>query len=1031
MPLTLDQTWGVLLLLTLCPTLGALPLVGWIVQGLTGINLRQVGTGNVSVSAAFYHGGKWVGGLSALAEALKGVAVVLLTRQFFPAGSPWELLSLAALVMGRYWVGGGAGTTNAMWGAMAYDPISFALTWFLSFMGWLIVRDRQQGKYLILVIYPLTVVALPQGSTTHFGMAVMLCGLLGFIYQKVPDDLELSEAGAKKESRGMFRFFRGDRAVKSLDDDLQESMVGGKAATLSQLRRRGYPVPPGWVLHPGDDPMLLAAYWSGRDDEGPNDGSVGCMIKSAIGPDIKQDFDPPLIARSSAVGEDGDRASAAGMYESIGNIRSSEQLVNAIAQVFDSYDAPAARQYRQDLTLEDAPMAVLVQPQIEGVFSGVAFSRDPVHRCGDGVVVEALPGDASKVVSGRITPEAYRVQVSDDSLSTWRQSWGLTTEQGNNGNEKTGKSSSPTFQLNLNRSNTITTPIETVTGAGNVPLWLVQEVACLARDIEQRFGGIPQDMEWTFDGSRLWVLQARSVTTLLPIWTRKIAAEVIPGTIRPLTWSINRPLTCGVWGDLFQVVIGDTPDIDYLETATLHHSRAYFNVTLLGELFGRAGLPPDSLTFLTQGGKPGKVPVLAMVRAVPGLLRLIGRERALIKNFLNDDRHYFSPALSDLRSHPVLNQDPANPKLTVPQIIKRIKTILELLEKATYYSILAPLSVAVRQKISRVSSVQLDTSDTPEIASAKYLETLGMRINQQLQGDASESLDHIDSIEKLFDVLGETPTGKDLIKDFDQFLTRYGYLSDVGTDIAVPTWVEDPSAPQSALLNFARNPVSKASESSKKAPKSLQNRVQLRGRVTVVYSQLLAELRWHFVAIARQWHHQNFINNPDDIFMLTWDEVQAISNNSPQQPKDLKQHISDRHGAFNQDCQHSAAPLVYGNTAPPYLAEQPVDGSQLTGIGSSAGTVQGEVLILDKLRGTVTINRDTILVVPYTDSAWAPLLAQAGGLVCEVGGQLSHGAIVAREYGIPSVMNVSDATRRLRTGQRVKIDGDRGTVEPL
>ena len=292
----------------------------------------------------------------------------------------------------------------------------------------------------------------------------------------------------------------------------------------------------------------------------------------------------------------------------------------------------------------------------------------------------------------------------------------------------------------------------------------------------------------------------------------------------------------------------------------------------------------------------------------------------------------------------------------------------------------------------------------------------------------------LDTIETLFEQLADTPTGKKLIQEFEQFLCRYGYLSDVGTDIAVPTWIEDPSAPHSALLNFVRHPVTAKNEPGKKAPKSLQKRVQLRGRVTAVYSQLLAELRWHFMAIAHQWHHQDLLENADDIFMLTWDEVQAIAQDSPGQPSDLKGYIRDRHRNFDQDCQHSVAPLVYGNTAPPYAnpsASLATTGNQLLGIGSSTGIVQGKVLILDKLRGTATINRDTILVVPYTDSAWAPLLAQAGGLVCEVGGQLSHGAIVAREYGIPSVMNVAEATRRLRTGQRVQLDGDRGVIELL
>jgi pyruvate,water dikinase len=83
------------------------------------------------------------------------------------------------------------------------------------------------------------------------------------------------------------------------------------------------------------------------------------------------------------------------------------------------------------------------------------------------------------------------------------------------------------------------------------------------------------------------------------------------------------------------------------------------------------------------------------------------------------------------------------------------------------------------------------------------------------------------------------------------------------------------------------------------------------------------------------------------------------------------------------------------------------------------------------LQAVTHIDRQTILVVPYTDSGWAPLLARAGGLIAEVGGRLSHGAIVAREYGIPAVMDIQNATQLLRDGQRVRIDGQRGIVEIL
>ncbi len=177
-----------------------------------------------------------------------------------------------------------------------------------------------------------------------------------------------------------------------------------------------------------------------------------------------------------------------------------------------------------------------------GVFSGVAFSRDPINPLSLDVVIEALPGDATRVVSGRITPESYRVNLEENIII----------------------------------------------GAGDIPPAIIQQVANLCRQLETLDHGIPQDIEWTHDGRKLWLLQCRPITNLQPIWTRKIAAEVIPGVIRPLPWSINRPLTCGVWGDIFRLVLDKKAlDLDFNETATLHYQRAYFNASLLGTIFRR------------------------------------------------------------------------------------------------------------------------------------------------------------------------------------------------------------------------------------------------------------------------------------------------------------------------------------------------------------------------------------------------------------------------------------------------------------
>ena len=249
-------------------------------------------------------------------------------------------------------------------------------------------------------------------------------------------------------------------------------------------------------------------------------------------------------------------------------------------------------------------MAVLIQKQVRGVYSGVAFSRDPITQQGDAVAIEALPGDALRVVSGQETPEQYRVFLPPTQMETMAP---------------------PGWMLPEDLETQIT--YLKIAGQGDLPPKLIKQVAFLARHLENQYHGVPQDIEWSYDGQTLWLLQSRPITTLLPIWTRKIAAEVIPGLIRPLTWSINRPLTCGVWGEIFTLVLGKrAAGLDFNQTATLHNSRAYFNASLLGQVFLRMGLPAESLEFLTRGASFSKPPLSSTLRNVPGLARLLGRE---------------------------------------------------------------------------------------------------------------------------------------------------------------------------------------------------------------------------------------------------------------------------------------------------------------------------------------------------------------------------------------------------------------------
>ncbi len=973
--MTLTQVWGVLIIFIVCPLIGGLPLIRWIVALGTGPQLSQIGTGNISVSAAFYHGGRVLGILAACAEAAKGIAAVLLARQFFPMDPAWEMIALIALVMGRYWFAHGAGTTNVFWGYLVHDPIAAGLVFILSGVSFTVLRERQLAKFGVLVILPI-ITALRHPDDAALIVATMcVAGLLGWIYLKIPDDLELDPSASQAESRAMLQFFRGDRALQTLDQPLAVEQFGQKAATLAQLKRLGCPVPHGVVLVAGDDPD---------------------SVLTKLEPSPKQ----PVIVRSSAVGEDSEAASAAGQYESISGITSREALPPAIARCFASYHRPAAVEYRRSRHLPDQAMAVIIQQQIRGVFSGVAFSRDPITRHGAAVLIEALPGNAAQVVSGQTTPESYRVEVPET----------LPPDL----------AFAPTWQ----RPPALNFAID---GQGTVPAPVLQQVAYLARWVEAHYHGIPQDVEWTFDGQTVWLLQARPVTTLQPLWTRKIAAEVIPGVIRPLTWSINRPLTCGVWGEIFTLVLGDRAQgLEFEATATLHFSRAYFNATLLGQIFRRMGLPAESLEFLTRGAKFSKPPLWSTVQNIPGLLRLARREFGLIQAFQRDRRQSFDPILATLSAQPPES-------LTAPALLERIDTILQTLKQATFYSILAPLSAALRQAIAKVDAATLDNHQTPEIGATRSLQTLAQETHARLTewGWELQTL----TPTTLLTQLETQPAGQAILARLEQIIAEYGYLSEVGTDIAIPTWREQPQPIRELFAQFCLNPPPSRPLPAPQRPTQVQQRVNLKGQVTEVYSRLLAELRWSFLALERQWRHQGRLLAEGDIFYLTLAEIrQLIEAGADSRDRPVHQHIAERQTQLERDRALEPIPfLVYGNDPPPptlSLRSQPV-AQQLYGIGASAGQVEGTLLVVTSLQALPTIAPNTIIVVPYTDSGWVPLLAQASGLIAEVGGRLSHGAIIAREYQIPAVMDLPHATQILQTGQRVRLDGQRGTVEVL
>ncbi|MEO0853801.1 MAG: PEP-utilizing enzyme, partial [Cyanobacteria bacterium J06648_11] len=363
--------------------------------------------------------------------------------------------------------------------------------------------------------------------------------------------------------------------------------------------------------------------------------------------------------------------------------------------------------------------------------------------------------------------------------------------------------------------------------------------------------------------------------------------------------------------------------------------------------------------------------------------------------------------------------------LSAPELLARTSQIQAWLKPITYYNIVSPIGLAIRLALFRVSDDSLPNDASPEITASRELQALAA----DLRAAAHGTLDR----DRLNTLLTETP---EFSERFQQWLNAYGYLSEVGTDIAVPTWSDRPDTLKTLLFSLASQtladptPDPKAGWGKRWRAKQCAGRSRVRDRVAEIYARLLAHLRWTFVELERRGRATGAFANEGDIFFLTYPEVQQWVGDAFS-PAAIAPLIAERRTQLEADRDRGVPPVIYGDRLPLPRTPMPDAATDLTGIPASAGLAEGAVKICRSLASYTPNSGDTpiVLVVPYTDAGWAPLLASAKAIVAEVGGQLSHGAIVAREYGIPAVMNVENATNKLRDGQWVRVDGARGLVE--
>ncbi len=846
------------------------------------------------------------------------------------------------------------------------------------------------------------------------------------------------------------------RLIRWLTDGGDPAEVGGKAAALGALIRAGLPVPPGFCL-------TAAAYrqWveMGRPEGLPPEvgAQLGTAVEELLGSEPAAGFAPVLAVRSSATAEDAPTASFAGQLLTRLGVPP-DQVAAAVLAIWRSAEGAGVRAYRSRLGPAEVGVAVLIQPLVPAEASGVIFTADPISGDPDRLVVNAVWGLGEGVVGGLVTPDHWVVdkasgrileaQVADKELMVVLDPSGGTRKVP----APPDRRGRPAFGPET-----------------------LGELWRLARLVEQ-VRGAPQDIEFAAAGEKIYLLQARPITVRPAegwvsefdsetdpdtVWTAANIQEVLPGLVTPLTWSA------------MQENLNYAFRKPYLETGTLldprrvfvaqFYSRVFLNVSALREVASRAlGTSPEAVDEQYLGRTHGpdgprrifdfsKIPVYlyttpkiaAFLRRTPGE---VARAEARLR-----------PRLADLRTRDLSALGP-NELLALREELNRAVKEVGALHISTssgasvfFESLFQLLRSAFGPEAYGLQARLLTgLAELPSARPGLELWELARLARQDpALGLALLAPDPWSEIRRL-----ESPGAGEFRRRLADFLIKYGHRSVMEAELAAPAWEEDPNAVLGLIKNFVELPpevapdriVERQAAERLEATRFIEGRlgpvrrrlfrflrgqaqlyVSLREQTKSLWMEVTHVIRRIYRELGRKLHGAGLLADPQDIYFLTAAEVKGLVLGELG-AEEARARIGRRRAEFERN-RHVKLPEFFTGRPRRAFAEPAVAaGPVLKGIPVSPGVVTGPARVVVDPRLQPEIRPGEILVAPVTDAGWTPLFLVAAGLVVDVGGPLSHGSIVAREYGIPAVVNVKVATGFIRTGQTVTVDGSRGEV---
>jgi len=747
---------------------------------------------------------------------------------------------------------------------------------------------------------------------------------------------------------------------------------------------------------------------------------------------------PTTVAvRSSAAGEDSPQHSFAGQHDTFLDVGGPAACVDAIKACWASLWSERAWEYREHNRFDHlgAEMAVIIQEMVGADLSGVVFTVDPMTGIRELLVIEACRGKCENLVSGRVAPERFLVEKARLRL--------VESEPGEQGRV-----------LDARRA---------------------KSLARQAMKIESALGA-PQDLEWAFSDGRFCFLQARPITALpeeadLQIWTSSNVGEVLPDVASPLTWSLVYRYVELLFGCFLKRLGLNFRDLDLVG---LIAGRAYFNVIAAESLvrcFPSMGMRDMRDFFGGEQNQEG-AELLKRLRFreakikfnAPGvLLRLPGlvlwvfihtpdRSHIFIRRMKENSKQLWPSDMNGISDDRLLDLF----KLMLSSIFEGDEGFAYAASGMSYYFNLVGIcskwlkdadgSLAGRL-MSGMGGVDSAQSGLDMWHLAKLARTLP-EVMQMLESGVD--------FEQLKSRLSGTPQGDQFLQSWDEFMQRHGHHARGEVDVMNPRWCETPDYVLDQVRGFAGAGAEKDPAAAyrrlaeerdqliagcrkalgnpfkrvlfdyvlKQASSGLVCRENLKSEAIrrVMYQRFI------LLELGRRLAGRKVFNSEDDIFFLDFDELEAVIHGKG--PAGLAAIITRRRAEYRRNLTLDHPAVIIGRFDPDHFVPDPVKdpGKTMTGIGISPGIAQGPARVVARVDSTVKVQVGEILVAPFTDPGWTPYFMPAAGIVIDQGGMLSHGSIVARELGIPAVANVGPATRLIRDGQLVRVDGYRGTV---